>query len=123
MSDINLCINRIKELFSENCEVNVGLATSQERENYLQLTVLTIKDRKKAASQDELFSSSSKKTTRRKPAKKEKKEATVYNIQGELPLQELTSGIFENSAPTMLHGQNLDIPTYLRQGLTLDIGE
>ncbi|MCH2207903.1 MAG: cell division FtsZ family protein [Lentisphaerales bacterium] len=123
MNDINSCISHIKELFTEDCEVNVGVATSSDRENYLQLTLLTIKDRKKDAQQEDLFGPAPKKTTRRKPPKKEKKEATVYNIQGELPLQELTSGIFENSTPTMHNGQNLDIPTYLRQGLTLDIGE
>lgn len=121
MSDINQCISQIKNLFSEHCEVNVGVATSSERENFLQLTVLTIRDKKK----DDTVSQPIKRTTKknRLSSKKEKKEATVYNIQGELALQELTSGVFENSAPTMHQGQNLDIPTYLRQGLSLDIGD
>ena len=121
MNDINLCISQIKNLFSDECEVNIGVATSSDREDYLQLTVLTIKERTSANAED-LFSAPVKRS-QKKNIKKEKKEDSIYNIQGELPLQELTSGVFENSTPTMYNGQNLDIPTYLRQGLTLDIGD
>jgi cell division protein FtsZ len=116
MNDINLCISQVKNLFPESCEVNIGVATSSDREDFLQVTVLTIKDR--------LSEDSHEKKKKAPPQKRTfKKEETVYNIQGELALQELTSGIFENSAPTMHLGQNLDIPTFLRQGLNLDIGE
>ena len=52
-----------------------------------------------------------------------KDKATVYDIQGELPLMELTSGVFEHMTPTLYHGQDLDIPTFQRLGINVDIGE
>ena len=122
MEEINDCISKIKELFSEDIELNIGVSTSGSRQNFLQLTALTIRNRKKEVKEETVHETDTfKPRSRRKPVKKEAE--TVYNIQGELPLQELTSGVFENLSPTLYHGQNLDIPTYLRQGLSLDIGD
>ena len=121
MEEINGCISKIKELFSDKVELNIGVSTSGSRQNFLQLTALTIFNRKKEVKELPIHETDTFKPRRRKATIKEAE--TVYNIQGELPLQELTSGVFENLSPTLYHGQNLDIPTYLRQGLSLDIGD
>lgn len=122
MAEINDCISKIKELFSDTVELNIGVSTSGNRQNFLQLTALTIRNRTKVVTDEELNDTDTFKPKRRKRARKKEVE-TVYNIQGELPLQELTSGVFENLSPTLYHGQNLDIPTYLRMGLALDSGD
>ncbi|MCM8541559.1 MAG: cell division FtsZ family protein [Lentisphaeraceae bacterium] len=121
MAEINDCISKIKELFSENAELNIGVSTSGSRQNFLQLTALTIRNRTRIVTDEELNDTDTFMPTRKRSRKKEVE--TVYNIQGELPLQELTSGVFENLSPTLYHGQNLDIPTYLRQGLAVDSGD
>ena len=121
MSEINDCISKIKELFSENVELNIGVSTSSSRQNFLQLTALTIRNRTKIVTDEELNDTDTFMPKRKRVRKKEVE--TVYNIQGELPLQELTSGVFEHLSPTLYHGQNLDIPTYLRQGLAIDAGD
>ena len=121
MEEINDCISKIKDLFSEKTELNIGVSTSGTRQNYLQLTALTIKNRNRPVKDLEDTDSQPIKPPRKLLRKKEVE--TVYNIQGELPLQELTSGVFENLSPTLYHGQNLDIPTYLRQGIALDTGD
>jgi len=113
MSDINECITAIKELFSDKAEINIGVSTSSDRENFLQLTVLTIRHRNTKVATP---------TKKLKKRKARKKEESIYNIQDELPLLEMTSGIFENMAPTMHHGINLDIPTYMRDSYTPDLG-
>lgn len=49
--------------------------------------------------------------------------ATGKPIQQELPLQFMTSGVFEACKPTLIYGKNLDIPTWMRKGIELDLGE
>ena len=118
--EINTCISKIKELFSSDAELNIGVSTCSTQENFLQLTTLAIIDRHEEVKKKAHYSVS---TPKRKKKKATKEVATVYNIQGELALQELTSGVFENLSPTLYHGQDLDIPTYLRQGVSLDLGK
>jgi cell division protein FtsZ len=40
--------------------------------------------------------------------------------QGQLPLEVLSKGRFEKSEPTIYHGQDLDVPTYIRRGIPLN---
>ncbi len=54
-------------------------------------------------------------TTPREPAKKE----TAQPKQESLPLEGATRGRFDKSEPTLYDGQDLDVPTYLRRGVSL----
>ncbi len=40
--------------------------------------------------------------------------------QAQLPLEVLSKGRFEKSEPTIHHGQDLDVPTYIRRGIPLN---
>ena len=40
--------------------------------------------------------------------------------QGQLPLEIISKGRFEQSEPTIYHGQDLDVPTYIRRGIALN---
>jgi cell division protein FtsZ len=40
--------------------------------------------------------------------------------QGQLPLQIISRGRFEKSEPTLHHGQDLDVPAYIRRGVALN---
>jgi len=40
--------------------------------------------------------------------------------QGVLPLEILSKGRFEKSEPTIHHGEDLDVPTYIRRGVPLN---
>jgi cell division protein FtsZ len=40
--------------------------------------------------------------------------------QGQLPLDIVSKGRFEKSEPTIHHGQDLDVPTYIRRGIALN---
>jgi len=40
--------------------------------------------------------------------------------QGQLPLEIVSKGRFEKSEPTIFHGQDLDVPTYIRRGIALN---
>ena len=41
-------------------------------------------------------------------------------LQGQLPLEIVSTGRFEKSEPTLHHGENLDEPTYIRRGVVLN---
>jgi cell division protein FtsZ len=40
--------------------------------------------------------------------------------QGMLPLEIVSKGRFEKSEPTIYHGEDLDVPTYIRRGVPLN---
>jgi len=40
--------------------------------------------------------------------------------QGQLPLEIVSKGRFEKSEPTIHHGEDLDVPTYIRRGVALN---
>lgn len=44
-------------------------------------------------------------------------------VQTELPLQEQSLGIFAHATPTAVRGENLDIPTFQRRGVHLDLAD
>ncbi len=62
-----------------------------------------------------------------KPRKRSRKSrgrrAADGPVQGELPLQEQALGVFSGVTPTTVAGQNLDIPTFQRRGIHLDVGD
>ena len=41
-------------------------------------------------------------------------------LQRELPLEIVFKGRFEKSEPTIRHGEDLDLPTYIRRGVPLN---
>ena len=41
-------------------------------------------------------------------------------LQKELPLEIVFKGRFEKSEPTVRHGEDLDVPTYIRRGVPLN---
>jgi len=40
--------------------------------------------------------------------------------QGTLPLEVVSKGRFDKSEPTIYHGEDLDVPTYVRRGMALN---
>lgn len=54
----------------------------------------------------------------RPPARGRKRGSRMR--QGQLPLDIVSKGRFDNASPTVLHGENLDLPTYLRRGILLN---
>jgi cell division protein FtsZ len=66
------------------------------------------------------------------PALSEERRAHIMRVQGgrsrkklsrlqkELPLEIVFRGRFEKSEPTIRHGEDLDVPTYIRRGVPLN---
>jgi cell division protein FtsZ len=41
-------------------------------------------------------------------------------VQSQLPLSIISKGRFDKSEPTLHHGEDLDVPTFLRRGIALN---
>jgi hypothetical protein len=41
-------------------------------------------------------------------------------LQTQLPLAIVSKGRFDKSEPTIRHGEDLDLPTYIRKGVALN---
>ena len=48
------------------------------------------------------------------------KKLSARMRQGQLPMDIVSKGRFEKSEPTIYHGQDLDVPTYIRRGIPLN---
>jgi len=61
----------------------------------------------------------------RKPAGRRARKAApeTPTLQDELPLQPQTLGIFAGTEPTVIAGENLDVPTFQRRGIVVDRGD
>ena len=54
------------------------------------------------------------------PGTSRQRKTTMRMRQGQLPLDMVSKGRFEKSEPTIYHGQDLDVPTYIRRGIPLN---
>ena len=96
------CVEAIKKLLHADCEIIAGFSQTADRQEELSISLLAVQTQNKPS-----------------PKSPAKSHDTVYNIQGELGLQELSAGIFENTP----HKSELDIPTFLRQNIAIDTGK
>ena len=49
-----------------------------------------------------------------------RRTAAGHLRQEQLPLEVVSKGRFEKGEPTVLHGEDLDVPTYIRRGVALN---
>jgi len=55
-----------------------------------------------------------------RPAPAKRQPGNNKLVQSQLPLTVYTKGRFDKSEPTLYHGENLDEPTYLRRGVSMN---
>jgi cell division protein FtsZ len=58
--------------------------------------------------------------SRQRPAGTLGRKATAKMRQGQLPLEIISKGRFDKSEPTIHMGEDLDVPTYIRRGISLN---
>ncbi len=130
-SELRECMTAIQQHFPEETRLLVGAYTSPIHAGEIQLTGLccqlpTENDNKTApaAANEEIpprpTPSSQKKNAGGRQRQKEK--AGAFAIQEELPFQEEVLGVFSGNNPTIFRGENLDVPTFQRKGIQLDLG-
>ena len=123
VGEIQACMSALQKQFPPTARILVGAYSDNKLRNSVQLTGLICRFSGEAAipqkAMDVAKNAGAVVTPRRSPARK---PTTTDGQQGELALQEQALGIFAGSPPTTVDTENLDIPTFQRRGVYLDIG-
>jgi cell division protein FtsZ len=123
LGEMKKTLESVEKFINPQAEIIVGSKTDLGYNGSIQLTAIAIKF-------DEQIPLPEVDTlTRTKPhpvAPKPVSHSTPQQgelIQLDLPLQNISKGIFLNTTPVTYNGEDLDIPTYQRQGINIDTGE
>jgi cell division GTPase FtsZ len=112
------------KFIGEDSKVIVGTNTDPAYADFVQITAITVKFDKKE-SKDDLRRINEFGDQRSSPVRTTVNtiESTQVFEQGELPLQNISKGIFLNTTPVNHNGEDLDVPTYQRRMIKIDKGE
>ena len=119
--DIQTCLADFQAVFPRQARMEVGAYTDEHMGKHVQLTALMCSyegDAEQAVqSPVDATESIRRNATPKKPLEADR------DGQFRLPLTEHSLGIFKPGEPTLVNGQNLDIPTFQRRGVDIDPGE
>jgi cell division protein FtsZ len=125
IGEMKKTLETVERFCGENCRIIIGTNTDEAYEGKLQLTCVAIHYEEAPPPPVRAQSTTSPIFTT--PVKKNSEKPSKQNIdefeQGELPLQNLSKGIFLNSTPTKYDNLDLDIPTFQRELIHVDKGE
>src|SRR5262249_31403148 len=119
-------VNRVMEQVKRQCghaQIIMGAAVDAELKNKLCVTVIAAKQESRPTSTSVRGEG---KTTfavaKELPAVRatRSRSKTSKAVQGQLPLTIVSKGRFDKSEPTLHHGEDLDVPTFLRRGIALN---
>ncbi len=111
LSDLQGIMGQISSSVRENAHISMGALVDSARRDRVAITLLAAE-----TWQEERVESM--------PAPSERVEAGASDTQPELGLGDLKPqdrGPFGKSTPTLINGEDLDIPTYLRRGIKLSM--
>ena len=111
------------KFISDDSKVIVGTNTDPAYADFVQITAITVKFDKKETKED------LRRNIEFGDSRSNQVRTTVNTIeqpnvfeQGELPLQNVSKGIFLNTTPVNHNGEDLDVPTYQRKMIIIDKG-
>lgn len=115
ISEMKKTLEAAASFFNPKARVITGVAISDDCGNDVQLSAITVK-------YDKSETLPSLETVAVTESKKRKSKVHGEKEQPPLPLQDISKGIFVNAAPSIINGQDLDIPTCQRKMINIDIG-
>lgn len=114
LKEITDIINSIKAA-ARNCTVSIGTVLDDEFGGKVSVTVVTSEARPA-----EPVAHVEQKSDEQAPKKAGRRAVKPSQIQSTLDLDPRDRGRFKGSVPTILEGEDLDIPTYKRRGIVID---
>jgi cell division protein FtsZ len=120
-------VNRVMEQVKRQCghaQIIMGAAVDADLKNRLCVTIIAAKQsiRPAAAATRVEGRTASAATHKETPAMRgpRARQKVSKAVQGQLPLTIVSKGRFDKSEPTLHHGEDLDVPTFLRRGIALN---
>jgi len=123
IGDMSQCLSVLEKQLDPATRSYIGANIVPEKGDELQLTLVSVHYKQKPALAP--VSEPALPPAKGNRGHKEKTKAAADEKQFDLPfVKEMVSlGIFGNVPPTMVNGENLDIPTFQRQGVVLDLDD
>ncbi len=122
IGEMKKSLEAIANLTDSNARLIIGANTDPAYENAVQLTVITAQVEGLAQNvdkeQQQVIS-----PVISGPSLKKQADAFAEYEQQELPLVQISRGIFLHATPTMHDGFDLDIPTFQRENIIIDKGD
>ncbi len=123
LGEIQACMTSIQQQFPKTTRVQVGAYSDPRMQESVQLTGLLCRFAGEPSIPQAARENAAAAGTVIQGRRSGRKKAGGEGLQGELQLQEQALGIFASSGPTTVDGENLDIPTFQRRGIYLDLGQ
>ena len=130
-SEVQLAVAEIERIAGERCQIKVGVQADGSPESSLELfitassggTVQTVA-KTNESKPFSLTASEPSETPEPQPLAPEKtakpiKKPSTKQMQGTLDLDSYQRGRFDKSEPTIVGGEDLDVPTFLRKGIKI----
>ena len=117
-------LESFEKFVSPECNLIVGANTAENYGDQVQITAIAIKFDKHSVSQETSQQTSFGIKKDPEPEEKPKLDSLFGSEfeQAELPLQNISRGIFLNTSPIIHQGEDLDVPTFQRKGIIVDKG-
>ena len=130
-SEVQLAVAEIERIAGERCQIKVGVQADGSPESSLELfitassggTVQTVA-KTNESKPFSLTATEPRGTPEPQPPAPEKaakplKKPSTKQMQGTLDLDSYQRGRFDKSEPTIVGGEDLDVPTFLRKGIKI----
>ncbi len=117
LSELTRTLEAVEKFIAPETQMVVGANTIEAGAGMLQLNVITVKYDERGASNPDLQAYQKRMRKHREKAPETAKQFE----QQEFTLEIISRGIFSNTAPEIYNGEDLDIPTWQRQHVVLDV--
>ena len=115
-------LEAFEKFIEPECNLIVGANTADCYDGKIQITAVAIKFDKPKKRKEKV---SAPVFDAKKSSNSQKQEMDFFSgtfEQAELPLQNISRGIFLNTSPVTYQGEDLDVPTFQRKGIIIDKG-
>jgi len=127
MAEVNRVMESVKRQCS-NAQIIMGAAVDAELKNKLSVTVIAAKQGSPVAAPPARNDGTLRSVTPGIPPHREiviarpprARRTGSKAVQTQLPLTIISKGRFDKSEPTLHHGEDLDVPTFIRRGVPLN---
>jgi cell division protein FtsZ len=119
-------VNRVMEQVKRQCnhaQIIMGAAVDAALQNKLCVTIIAAKQNRPAATASAMGGSritTMPVVSRDASVRPARRRNSTKQVQTQLPLTIISKGRFDKSEPTLHRGEDLDVPTYIRRGFTLN---
>ena len=124
ISEVSDCVASLEKKFGEGARLSIGVCRVTDADADVRLTgVLCVGETRLPQGAASPASNQAIRAPRSSKPLKGAAQRTSHGplIQEELPIQEYSLGIFANTSPTRYREENLDVPTFQRKGLSLNL--